>query len=96
MMQGSQWPPSVAWPPAAAGCGASLGFHRAFPGVLLGRLGRQACLLESFCGGQLWDLSKSEKWKQLGVEAALPSSLSPLCLSSCLSTVLSREVLGYH
>lgn len=38
-----------------------------------------------FHGGQLRDLNKSTKWKQLGTEAALPPSLAPLCLFPCLS-----------
>lgn len=47
----------------------------------MGHPGRQSCLLESFHGGQLRDLNKAAKWKQLGIEAALPPSPAPLCLS---------------
>lgn len=80
MTQGGQWLPSAAWPPAAPGCGASLGLVR-LP-WMAAHLGRQGCLLWSlFHGGQLRDLNKSAKWKQLGIE---PQSFLPLLPSACL------------
>lgn len=54
-------------------------------------LGRQGCLLESFHGGQLRDLNKSAKWKQLGIEDTLPPSLASLRLSPCLSLCLQEK-----
>lgn len=59
----------------------------------MGHLGRQDCLLESFHGGQLRDLSKSEKWKQLGMEAALPGfPCSPLPVSLSVHRPLRRSL----
>lgn len=84
VIQGPQWLPSVAWLPAAPGLGLPSALSD-IPGVVMGHSGRQGCLLESFHGGQLRDLKKSAEWNQLGIEAALPSSPVPLCLSPCLS-----------
>lgn len=47
--------------------------------------------MESFHGGQLRDLNKSAKWKQLGIEAAILPSLAPLHLSPCLSLCLQEK-----